>query len=66
VTPWGGTQVARHIASWHPAVALAVANWLEEVAERQKPTDHWNRRSHGWTGSEFANAVALAYLGESS
>lgn len=24
---------AEHIASWHPAVALAVADWLEQVAE---------------------------------
>lgn len=25
-------QDAPHIASWHPAVALAVADWLEDVA----------------------------------
>jgi hypothetical protein len=24
---------AEHIASWHPAVALAVADWLEEAAD---------------------------------
>jgi hypothetical protein len=63
-TAWTGTQ--DHIASWHPAVALAVADWLDEVAERQKPTTRWSRRSHGWTGAHFANAVALAYLGESA
>lgn len=27
-----GREGAEHIASWHPAVALAVADWLEEVA----------------------------------
>lgn len=40
----------------------AVADWLEAVADRQKPTEHWARRSHGWTGSREANAVATAYL----
>ena len=29
---WGGTS-AVHIASWHPAVALAVADWLEAEAD---------------------------------
>ena len=28
-----GTEQATHIASWHPAVALAVAAWLDEEAE---------------------------------
>ena len=55
---------SEHIASWHPAVALALSDWLEEVAERQQPTTRWGRRSHGWTGARFANAVARAYLGE--
>jgi hypothetical protein len=52
------------MASWNPMVALAVADWLDEVAERQKPTTRWGRRSHGWTGAKAANAVARAYLGE--
>ena len=42
----------------------AVADWLEEVAERQKPLHYYNRRSRGWTGARFAKAVARAYLGE--
>ncbi len=46
---------ATHIASWHPAVALAVADWLDEEA--------------AWTGQgddKHALAVARAYLGEAS
>ena len=27
------TEDAAHIAAWHPAVALAVANWLEMMAD---------------------------------
>lgn len=29
----------RHIASWHPAVALAVADWLDDIATRHKASD---------------------------
>lgn len=43
-----------------------VADWLDEVAERQDPTERYGRRSHGWTGSREANAVARAYLGETA
>ena len=51
-------RLAAHIASWHPAVALAVADWLaDEAAGAQtatgQPTAH-------------ALAVARAYLGEAS
>lgn len=28
---------AVHIASWHPNVALAVADWLDDVAEKHRP-----------------------------
>lgn len=35
-----GHDDAAHIASWHPAVALAVADWLDGVAERHAPTDN--------------------------
>jgi hypothetical protein len=47
----------RHIASWHPAVALAVADWLENEAELEE----------GWSAYEAVPqcvAVARAYLGE--
>lgn len=30
---------ADHIASWHPAVALAVADWLDDIATRHSPSD---------------------------
>lgn len=45
---------AEHIASWHPAVALAVAAWLEDEATRAD-----------W-GASHALTVARAYLGRSA
>jgi hypothetical protein len=57
-------EFAEHIASWHPAVALAVADWLDGEAERMETA--WllagistseNRRA------QPALAVARAYLG---
>jgi hypothetical protein len=44
------SSTAEHIASWHPAVALAVADWLEATVL----TD---------ANAPFALAVARAYLG---
>lgn len=57
---------AEHIASWHPAVALAVADWLEDEADRIPPNE-----THAITGRgikiplEESPAVRLAraYLG---
>lgn len=49
----GGPSNAAHIASWHPAVALAVADWLDTAAEADRP----------YPGSV---AVARAYLGRDS
>lgn len=51
-----GGRDAQHIASWHPAVALAVANWLDETAVIASEPG-------GWVPGE-ALAVARAYLGE--
>lgn len=53
-----GTQVANaeHIASWHPAVALAVADWLDDeavVAGEDKP-------------NPWALEVARVFLGGAS
>jgi hypothetical protein len=42
--------VAPHVASWHPAVALAVADWLDAAAKYPRQ-------------SSQALAVARAYLG---
>ncbi len=52
---------AAHIASWHPAVALAVADWLDDVATFGTPTD-----GHLRPCLVPALAVARAYLGEPS
>lgn len=52
---------AEHIAGMHPAVALAVADWLDTVARLME---------HGDPGGPLlqkrALAVAHAYLGESA
>ena len=50
---------AEHIASWHPAVALAVADWLEADATIIE------RHDLDVTVSQ-ALAVARAYLGEAA
>lgn len=56
---------AEHVASWHPAVALAVADWLEfeanctDRAAKQFPSQQWD-------ADERALAVARAYLGDQS
>lgn len=60
----GSEQVedAQHIASWHPTVALAVADWLERVAyaiEIDDPDDLL-----GLGEPTAARRVAGAYLGE--
>lgn len=56
---------AQHIASWHPAVALAVADWLDETADNWTRIDplrpHFNNRFE-----RSAYMVARAYLGEES
>ena len=61
-----------HIASWHPAVALAVADWLEAEAENHDDRVTVANRLHEDAGSSFrfttlpvspqAIAVARAYL----
>lgn len=53
-----GTDAA-HIASWHPAVALAVADWLEVVAGYGEP-----QPGHGTRNFDAALVAARAYLGE--
>lgn len=58
---------ARHIASWHPAVALAVADWLEHAAARaESKIQHGGKESPVWSHERDALAVARAYLGESA
>jgi hypothetical protein len=63
----GNVANAEHIASWHPAVALAVADWLDaQAADVESFVDG----EVGWVTVEWraANTAALivarAYLGE--
>jgi hypothetical protein len=52
---------AEHIASWHPAVALAVADWLDLIANWRGPDGE--RRWDQSDSCDFAAlAVARAYL----
>jgi hypothetical protein len=66
--PW-----AVHAGSWHPAVALAVADWLAVVAARIEEihdslpfTARLTLDSLNVTAANEAVAVARAYLGEPS
>lgn len=55
---------AAHIASWHPALALAVADWLDRAA-LENELAHANYPEHApWPVDDNALAVARAYLGE--
>lgn len=55
-------QDAAHIASWHPAVALAVADWLDATAKRW---EYVADKPHlSVYGGHHALAVARTYLGE--
>ena len=49
-----GISDLNHLSHWHPAVALAVADWLDVVAETSSPTR---------AGFDEALAVAREYLG---
>lgn len=61
-----------HIASWHPAVALAVADWLDWVADDVFDADIRAAGNDFAAGCDCSNcailrpalAVARAYLGE--
>lgn len=53
-----------HIASWHPVVAMAVADWLEKQADMSDSGNGIPAMSG--RGYEQALAVARAYLGKSS
>jgi hypothetical protein len=53
---------AAHIAAWHPAVALAVADWLDAEARRFEECQEFLPAMSGVDPN--ALAVARAYLGE--
>lgn len=65
-------HMARHIASWHPAVALAVAGVLDALAQRAEdivdatPTAEFGERvaRNSLPGYAPALAVADAYLAD--
>lgn len=60
--------LGRHVASWHPAVTLAVANWLDEQAgclEEDATTFRFATPESREAMYADALAVARAYLGES-
>lgn len=74
ITECANITEARHIASWHPVVALAVADWLIDAADIHEPDGNPGKEPHscttcgwGWPcdSAENALAVARAYLGES-
>lgn len=55
---------AEHIASWHPDVALAVADWLEATAREFDALGDPDLSRHPLDGRRTAAvAVARAYLG---
>jgi hypothetical protein len=66
VTPdYGRFYLADHIASWHPAVALAVADWLDEVAGTTQyawDIDRVRLEQHS-ESVQRALATARVYLG---
>ena len=54
---------AAHIASWHPAVALAVADWLDAATEQARFTE----AQGAWISPDsYALKVARAYLSSST
>lgn len=59
---------AEHIASWHPAVALAVADWLEATAAENDSPEGTHLAALNFVGADAlaALAVARAYLGSAS
>jgi hypothetical protein len=72
--PGAKSSDLQHIASWHPAVALAVADWLWKSAETWERLEDDLRglmgaptieQVYGYDFSE-ALAVAHAYLGDQS
>lgn len=70
----GGTHIAnpmpdvdQHIASWHPVVALAVADWLDTTAFHVASHEcEAECRPSGCQSVADATAVARAYLGRDS
>jgi hypothetical protein len=62
----GNEANAEHIASWHPAVALAVADWLEATAAENDSSDALAFLNFAGADAQAALTVARAYLGSAS
>lgn len=67
-TAWPGedgldeaVENSTHIASWHPAVALAVADWLDELAGYWEDSARFGIEA---SARHPALTVARTYLGE--
>jgi hypothetical protein len=56
---YGRDAIAEHIASWHPGVALAVADWLDQIACMVE----LDAEMFGRVGCDEALATARAFLG---
>lgn len=63
VAYYTGTPDAAHIAAMHPAVALAVADWLDAASAKAEAVEASGLTFGGVEGKP-ALAVARAYLGE--
>ena len=65
--PMSNGANAKHIAAWHPGVALAVADWLDATAVKSKELNDLLGIISEPSGDPIWNAavrVARAYLGE--
>ena len=61
---YGTRNDAEHITSWHPAVALAVADLLDAHAETYDGADLRDGGRYSLEQDDWADAAARAYLGE--
>lgn len=65
-----GIRDLDHLASWHPAVALAVADWLDAEALDAEGRERSGRDRTNCDVEVYISplvlAVARAYLGEAS
>jgi hypothetical protein len=65
--PMSNGANASFIATLHPGVGVALADWLEHVAEEQAAIERgmWSDRpACGWCDGDHALAVARAVLGK--
>lgn len=62
---WTSQSRAEHIAAWHPAVALAVADWLDETARELDEVTAFHGGDYE-PGPHFQSALSVActFLGE--